>query len=1584
MTNDLNRAQSVFLNALAIESDDVRNAYLDAECREDESLRLEVQGLLEHAPRLGEFLENNDAAIDVDSIIDSPEAESVADQIGPYLLREQIGEGGMGVVYVAEQTEPVQRKVALKIIKPGMDTKEVIARFEAERQALAFMEHPNIARVLDAGATESGRSYFVMELVRGIPITEYCDQVKATPSQRLQLFRTVCDAVQHAHQKGIIHRDIKPSNVLVTQIGGNPVVKVIDFGLAKAISGQRLTEKTLYTGFMKLMGTPAYMSPEQAGLSGLDVDTRSDIYSLGVLLYELLTGTTPLDKTEIQKQAYDELCRQIREVDAPKPSTRFSTLNDTERSAVAHLRKIPPHGLRQMLDGDLDRVVLMAIEKDRERRYGSPQDLADDIERFLQDKPVLAVPPSPWYVASKYIRRYQVPIITAAIILASLVATTCVSMWQAVRVHRANEIATSERNLAREARDDAIASKEKAENAQQDAMLSEDQANRMAEKRRRELYAANMQLADQIWNRPSGTMAEIQELLVNWIPVDPESEDLREFAWRYQWSRLHGRAVQTLHDTHDVVFSNSGNLVIANATGIHQWNKSNNTFEQRWTGEGNTLDHAKLSPCGRWASVSAPDDTKMDLIEIATGQVMHEAVRGKVTFSVDGELALLRPADAGWAPSGEILHLRSGKTLPLPEQVVSHATSIGLTGDVSDERILDTVGPAAETFVVRERDHVSLFTVGQSKPHAFHPISYVSSSSICRRGKLFAYGHDYGGVHVCVIRNPDVFVELPAPRIGVTQLAFSRDSNRIAIGDTYGIVNVWDVADLYRHSLETEPSVGEVGPPSLVHSVKAHSRGISKIVFSDDGMTLATRSHGKETKVWKLEDESRFAKITERAEDVHGTRTGVQFETVEGEVRVKSVISDHHKVVHGEIHPGDRVVGVTRQNEYQAIEPEMDHVDVDYMMSGPRNSLVELHLQSGAQSEARVVQLQRLFRRGPITADVTFIRDGASLAISDSALGAVTFSPSGSVTSRLPYRGSSVVLSPTGKTLALDDGRHLVLWDLQDDQLRARWESCAPTSQLRADFGSICFSPDEKFIAMGTGFRFNADPKRSDLKVWEIASRAEIGGGPVFESDVGITGVTFYPDGTKLLAVTRDGMLRIFDTSTWLPVRTLKFDMGVRSLALTQDGDTLALGGNSGVMLYDLPSGKIQHVLRNLRPLDLAFSPDGTTLVATETKAILVDVATGMQLGTLDGHSKFVGAGAFSPDNESLATIDIDGNLQLWQAPALDQIDRDPVATRALFDRGVSLNRFERYSEAEMTFRRVVQRQQETLSPDAESIERTREHLLTSLRGQQKLPIISKQPATRRVALGDTAKLGVETSNDAPWRFTYQWFFAGKPIEDATQSTLTIHGISDRDIGRYHVEIGMADDEFVAVPSEGAFLVGADGIAKGGLRKDVFLNIPTTPNRSLADLTDSPRFPHDPDLSGSIGSFELPAVFDDGYGVRISGYLKPPTSGDFVFYLVSNDSSQLFVSSDESPENKQMVASVTGQEVERRGWQTVDSASVSAPVTLKAGKRYWVEALFREKRGGDHLSVTWQIPGQPPPKNGDPPISGQFLECRLE
>ncbi len=421
----------IFGEALRLSVPAERQAYLDQACAGDLALRQEVESLLSAHDQAGDFLGHTIPLPAPDFLI-----ERLGTMIGRYKLLQKIGEGGFGVVYMAEQVEPVQRKVALKIIKAGMDTKEVIARFEAERQALALMDHPGIANILDGGATEAGRPYFVMELVNGIPITDYCDRKKLPTAERLQLFMKVCHAVQHAHQKGIIHRDLKPTNVLVTLHDGEPVPKVIDFGVVKAL-GQKLTQKTLFTGFQHLVGTPAYMSPEQAELSGLDVDTRSDIYSLGVLLYELLTGMTPFDKETLAKAAFDEMRRMIRETEPPKPSTRLNTLSQDALGTVAAKRQAEPAKLNRLVRGDLDWIVMKCLEKDRGRRYETANNVAVDIEHHLQHEPVSAAAPSALYLAEKFIRRHKAGLAVAGVLVLLLAAGVVVSTWQAVRAARA-------------------------------------------------------------------------------------------------------------------------------------------------------------------------------------------------------------------------------------------------------------------------------------------------------------------------------------------------------------------------------------------------------------------------------------------------------------------------------------------------------------------------------------------------------------------------------------------------------------------------------------------------------------------------------------------------------------------------------------------------------------------------------------------------------------------------------------------------------------------------------------------------------------------------------------------------------------------------------------------------------------------------------------------------------------------------------------------------------------------------------------------------------------------------------------------
>src|SRR5712672_463585 len=400
------------LFALALEKPlTERSAFLQAVCGMDNVLRQRLEALLAAHDQPDNLVPTEGEAarptIKLD-LADAPD-EAVGQTRGRYKLLERVGEGGCGVVYVAEQTEPVRRRVALKVIKLGMDTKQVVARFEAERQALAMMDHPNIAKVLDAGTTEAGRPFFVMELVRGIRITDYCDQANLITKDRLDLFIKVCQAIQHAHQKGIIHRDIKPSNILVTLHDGVPVPKVIDFGIAKATEG-RLTDATVYTQLHQFIGTPAYMSPEQAEMSGLDIDTRSDIYSLGVLLYELLSGSTPFDANELMSQGIDAMRKTIREKEPVRPSTRFATLKGEELTTTAKRRSTDKSKLIHQLKGDIDWIVMKCLEKDRTRRYETANGLASDLQRHLSSEAVLARPPSAAYRFQKLVRRNKLAV----------------------------------------------------------------------------------------------------------------------------------------------------------------------------------------------------------------------------------------------------------------------------------------------------------------------------------------------------------------------------------------------------------------------------------------------------------------------------------------------------------------------------------------------------------------------------------------------------------------------------------------------------------------------------------------------------------------------------------------------------------------------------------------------------------------------------------------------------------------------------------------------------------------------------------------------------------------------------------------------------------------------------------------------------------------------------------------------------------------------------------------------------------------------------------------------------------------------
>jgi serine/threonine protein kinase/tetratricopeptide (TPR) repeat protein len=472
MTETPDRTESIFAAAVALATAEERAAYLERACAGDTAFRDHVEALLRAHERAGHLLDRPVAGAPEQTGAYVANEQPGAVIAGRYKLLEAIGEGGMGTVWVAEQMQPVRRKVALKLIKAGMDSKSVLARFEAERQALAVMDHPNIAKVLDGGLAETGWPFFVMDYVKGVPITEYCDAARLSVPERLQLFAQVCQAVQHAHQKGIIHRDLKPSNILVAPYDDKPVPKVIDFGLAKAMH-QSLTERTLHTAHETVLGTPLYMSPEQAQLNNLDIDTRSDIYSLGVLLYELLTGTTPLEKQRFKAAAWDEIKRIIREEEPPKPSTRLS--GSLSLPALAAQRHLEPAKLARLLRGELDWIVMKALDKDRNRRYETANGFAMDVQRYLAEEAVLAGPPTASYRLRKFLRRNRRSVLATGVLLIALLGGIIGTTWGLVRAVRAE-------TEARAAEVRAVAERDEKEAAR----AAEAQQRRDAERQRQE------------------------------------------------------------------------------------------------------------------------------------------------------------------------------------------------------------------------------------------------------------------------------------------------------------------------------------------------------------------------------------------------------------------------------------------------------------------------------------------------------------------------------------------------------------------------------------------------------------------------------------------------------------------------------------------------------------------------------------------------------------------------------------------------------------------------------------------------------------------------------------------------------------------------------------------------------------------------------------------------------------------------------------------------------------------------------------------------------------------------------------------
>ncbi|HUG17481.1 MAG TPA: serine/threonine-protein kinase, partial [Planctomycetaceae bacterium] len=805
--------KEVFASALAFDTAEARTAYLGSACGDDDTLRAEVDSLLEAHSTAEGFLNRAVRTIELPRPFASTrQYEPTGTQIGPYTIREQLGEGGMGVVYLAEQSVPVRREVALKIIKPGMDSKEVIARFEAERQTLAMMSHPHIAKVLDGGTTESGRPYFVMELVKGIPITEYCDRHRLDLRQRLELFVTVCRAVQHAHLKGIIHRDLKPSNVLVELQDDGPVPRVIDFGIAKATDPQ-LSQQAVHTRFAQLVGTPLYMSPEQVEIPSLDVDTRSDVYSLGVVLYELLTGTTPFDESKLSSVGTIELRRIICEKEPLRPSQKVSSLTRELSATISSRRQTDPRQLSLSMRRELDWIVLQAMEKDRTRRYESASTLARDIQRYLNNESVNACPPSVAYRLQKFAGRHKGLLTTVSLVLLTAITGTVVSLIYATK--------------AFEAADDANLAQSSAEQHARDAREARDLFETL-------LYTADMKLvSDAIANQD---VSRAEELLQR-NSGESSGNHPRGFEYYfYQKQVVQPRqtVIQQFGWVEDVELSPDGRwLAITSEAGtVTLYQTANWERYRHWTPPSESVNGLAWSPDGT-SLAAACSDGSLRVWNVAANELLitipaHEGQANDVAFSRDG-LRLCSGGDEGLA---KLWDVESGE--PLINYSGGHQRELERLSFSPDGRFLATASSDS-----------SLCLWKSDSGELLHRIAPGGGRMVCVTfspdGKLIAGGNIDGDL--CLIETETGrHTRLARQLDGIEALAFCFDGRWLATADRGGAIQLHPVPDSVNGS-----STSVIGrPPRWV----AHQGRVLSLTGTADGRGLISGGRDGAVHIW--------------------------------------------------------------------------------------------------------------------------------------------------------------------------------------------------------------------------------------------------------------------------------------------------------------------------------------------------------------------------------------------------------------------------------------------------------------------------------------------------------------------------------------------------------------------------------------------------------------------------------------------------------------------------------------------------------------------------------------------------------------
>jgi len=1152
----MSQERDIFLSALERPSGGERRAFLDRFCGVGTSLRQAVDTLLANHCE-DAFLDQpvlhllRDGSPTPNPAPSHPPGtlEKPGDRIGRYKLLEIIGEGGGGTVFMADQEEPVRRRVALKIVKPGMDTKSVIARFETERQALAMMDHPNIAKVLDAGSTEAGRPFFVMELVRGIRITDYCDENLLTTRERLLLFIKVCQAIQHAHQKGIIHRDVKPSNILVTLHDGIPVPKVIDFGIAKAID-QRLTDHTFFTEFRAFLGTPAYMSPEQAEMSGLDVDTRADIYSLGVVLYEMLTGRTPFDSKALVASGLDAMRRTIREQEPVRPSTRIRFLDNSDRTLTAQRHQAEPAQMVSVLTGDLDWIVLKALEKDRARRFETATGLALDIQRYLDDEPIFARPPSAFYRFQKLVRRHRVAFFTAGAVGVALLVGLTLATWQFIEKSRAYQRISESEAYQRRLGD-------RARRAQETEAYLRRQAQAQELLARQKAYAADINLAQHAL--AANNLGRARELLENYRPKT-SGPDLRHWEWAYLWHNCGTDALFTLCQS------------------------------------SNSVGTLSASHDGRWVSVSTGDTiTVWDMRSRQThARIETGSYRSDAVFSPTAPL--LAYSESTGAPFTQRKH--QVRLWNVSERRVE--ADFPLTGSC---RALAFSADGSELLTVSNDGHIESWNVSQAVrlsrvtfslgPRL--PAPYGTSIRISPDLRRLAIAADAGNLQLVDAGTGELRWTAQAAEEHLVALAFSPDSRLLATGAGFveSSIRIWDVATSRE-----------------ITRLEGHRTWVSSLIFWPDGQTLASSSADQTIRLWDVSDirpmlgtPSRLPRPRLRRSETDQTRHHATLRGHQLEVWSLALLPDNTTLVSGckdgsvcvwdtTRRPRDRS-RITLSSPVRTWRFAPDSLSIVAVDAEGRVSRWDGEDFQYAHALAELGPSQQPHLLSPDARFALATTPGGHFRIWDLILGVglPEWRPDASKPIiPIGFDASSKFL----RTRNIFDGT-LQEWEIETGREIRSWQGSTsgmpwlPTAF--ADDGSLWLqiSPSGKGL-LGTPDA--ASPIPIELGLPQVDQ------------------VVFSPDGLSFAAVSRLGQGALWQTMPPQKVASISgFLQGTHSVAFSPDGQRLAVGsdGREAIKLWDVDSHQelITLIGEGSGFRTIGFSPDGNLLGASNSKGIL-------------------------------------------------------------------------------------------------------------------------------------------------------------------------------------------------------------------------------------------------------------------------------------------------------------------------------------------------------------------------------------------